>query len=120
MANLGVVFLTGLTTGGLSCMAVQGGLLASSLAHQAEKLTDEESAKALGVSAAAVRKYLAENPSKFDPRDYLKPAREAAKMVCRQRYLEFGCEGRAAGIKPVPLTEMARRYAGGELAQVVR
>lgn len=37
MANLGVVFLTGLTTGGLSCMAVQGGLLASSIAHQAEK-----------------------------------------------------------------------------------
>ena len=41
----------------------------------------------------AVRKYMAENPSKFDPRDYLKPAREAAKQICRQRYLEFGCEG---------------------------
>jgi fructose-bisphosphate aldolase class II len=27
----------------------------------------------------AVRKYMAENPSKFDPRDWLKPAREAAK-----------------------------------------
>ena len=43
----------------------------------------------------AVRKYLAENPEKFDPRDYLKPAREAAKQICRQRYLEFGCEGQA-------------------------
>lgn len=30
------VFVTGLTTGGLSCLAVQGGLLASSLAHQIE------------------------------------------------------------------------------------
>ena len=27
----------------------------------------------------AIRRYLFENPSKFDPRDYLKPAREAAK-----------------------------------------
>lgn len=37
MANLVVVFLTGLTTGGLSCLAVQGGLLASSVAQQAEQ-----------------------------------------------------------------------------------
>jgi fructose-bisphosphate aldolase class II len=68
---------------------------------------------------AAVRQYLAENPSKFDPRDFLKPAREAARLICRQRYLEFGCEGQAAKIKPVPLPEVARRYASGELAQVV-
>jgi sulfite exporter TauE/SafE len=32
-----VAFITGLTTGGLSCLAVQGGLLASSLGHQLEK-----------------------------------------------------------------------------------
>jgi fructose-bisphosphate aldolase class II len=30
----------------------------------------------------AIRRYFAENPSKFDPRDYLKPAREAAKKIC--------------------------------------
>jgi sulfite exporter TauE/SafE len=35
--NLMVAFITGLTTGGLSCLAVQGGLLASSLAHQIEQ-----------------------------------------------------------------------------------
>ena len=34
--QLGVAFITGLTTGGLSCLAVQGGLLASSLARQIE------------------------------------------------------------------------------------
>lgn len=34
--NLGIAFLTGLTAGGLGCLAVQGGLLASSLAHQVE------------------------------------------------------------------------------------
>jgi fructose-bisphosphate aldolase class II len=68
---------------------------------------------------AAVRKYLAENPGKFDPRDYLKPAREAAKAICRQRYIEFGCEGQAAKVKPQTLTEVAQRYARGELAPVI-
>lgn len=37
MGQLIVAFVTGLTTGGLSCLAVQGGLLASSLAHQIEQ-----------------------------------------------------------------------------------
>jgi len=36
LGQLTVAFITGLTTGGLSCLAVQGGLLASSLAHQIE------------------------------------------------------------------------------------
>jgi fructose-bisphosphate aldolase, class II len=69
---------------------------------------------------AAIRKYMVENPGKFDPRDYLKPAREAAKSICRQRYVEFGCEGQAAKIKPVPLSEVAQRYAKGQLAQLVQ
>jgi len=37
MSQLIVAFVTGITTGGLSCLAVQGGLLASSLAHQIEQ-----------------------------------------------------------------------------------
>jgi sulfite exporter TauE/SafE len=36
MNPLILAFITGLTTGGLSCLAVQGGLLASSLANQVE------------------------------------------------------------------------------------
>ncbi|MEP7059038.1 MAG: class II fructose-bisphosphate aldolase, partial [Caldimonas sp.] len=67
----------------------------------------------------AIRKYLGENPDKFDPRDYLKPAREAAKLICRQRYMQFGCEGQAAKIKAQTLTQVAQRYSGGELAQQV-
>src|SRR5574338_1475162 len=35
-SQLLVAFVTGLTTGGLSCLAVQGGLLAGTLAHQIE------------------------------------------------------------------------------------
>ena len=68
---------------------------------------------------AAIRQYMAENPGKFDPRDYLKPAREAARKICRERYLQFGCEGQAAKIAAQPLTQIARRYAQGELAQTV-
>jgi fructose-bisphosphate aldolase class II len=67
----------------------------------------------------AVRKYMTENPEKFDMRDWMKPAREAAYRICKQRYLEFGCEGQAAKIKPLPLEQVAQRYAKGELAQTV-
>jgi fructose-bisphosphate aldolase class II len=67
----------------------------------------------------AVRKFLAENPDKFDAREWLKPAREAAKQICKQRYLEFGCEGQGARIKGESLQVVATRYARGQLAQVV-
>ena len=68
----------------------------------------------------AVRRYLAEHPDKFDPRDYLKPAREAAKKICLARYRAFGCEGQAGKIKAVTLEKMAERYKSGELNQIVR
>ena len=67
----------------------------------------------------AIRKFFHDHPSKFDPREYLKPAREAAKAICRQRYLEFGCEGQAPKIKPLSLEQVASRYASGALAQTV-
>ncbi len=67
----------------------------------------------------AVRKFLHENPDKFDAREWLKPAREAAKAICRQRYVEFGCEGQAGKIKGDSLQVVAARYARGELAQRV-
>src|SRR5438093_1317467 len=39
---------------------------------------------------AAIRKVFATTPEKFDPRDYLKPAREAMKNVCVARMRSFG------------------------------
>jgi fructose-bisphosphate aldolase class II len=69
---------------------------------------------------AAVRKFMVQNPDKFDPREWLKPAREAAKQLCKQRYLEFGCEGQAGTIKGHSLSVVAAQYARGELAQVVQ
>ena len=68
---------------------------------------------------AAIRKFLHENPSHFDPRDYLKPARAAAKAICKQRYMQFGCEGQASGIQPLPLTAIAHKYTTGALSQHV-
>jgi fructose-bisphosphate aldolase class II len=69
---------------------------------------------------AAIRQYLFQNPGKFDPRDYLKPAREAAKNLCKARYLAFGCEGQASKIKAMPLEKMADQYKNGQLAQLVK
>jgi len=68
---------------------------------------------------AAIRRFMAENPGKFDPREYLKPAREAAREICIQRYEQFGTAGNASKIKAVPLTDIARQYAEGKLSQVV-
>jgi fructose-bisphosphate aldolase class II len=69
---------------------------------------------------AACRKFLWENPDKFDAREWLKPAREAAKQICKQRYVEFGCEGQGAKIKGDSLSVVAAKYSRGELAQVVQ
>ena len=68
----------------------------------------------------AIRKFMFENPSKFDPREFNKPAREAAKLVCKARYEAFGCTGMASKIKPVSLDKIAARYKAGELTQIVR
>ena len=68
---------------------------------------------------AACRKFLAENPDKFDARDWLKPAREAAKQLVKARYIEFGCEGQGAKVRGDTLSVVAARYSKGELAQVV-
>ena len=70
-------------------------------------------------STGAIRRFLAENPSEFDPRKYLAKTINAMKEVCVARYLAFGCEGQAAKIKPVSLEKMADRYAKGELNQII-
>ncbi len=52
---------------------------------------------------AAIRKVLAETPDKFDPRDYLKPAREAMKKVCVARMVSFGQAGNASKMRAAGL-----------------
>ena len=59
----------------------------------------------------AIRKVFSDTPEKFDPRDYLKPAREAMKKVVSLRMTQFGQAGHAGDYTPIPLAEMAKRYA---------
>lgn len=58
----------------------------------------------------AIRKALAEKPTEFDPRSYLKPAIAAMRTVCEARYIDFGAAGQAEKIKPIPLEKMAAKY----------
>ncbi|SFN60248.1 fructose-bisphosphate aldolase [Formivibrio citricus] len=58
----------------------------------------------------AIRKTMAEKPSEFDPRTYLKPAIAAMRAVCEARYLAFGAAGQADKIKAIPLEKMAAMY----------
>jgi len=58
----------------------------------------------------AIRKVFAESPGKFDPRDYLKPAREAMAEVVKARMIAFGQAGMADKVPHVTLEEMAKRY----------
>jgi len=69
---------------------------------------------------AATRKFLFENPSKFDPRDFLKPAREAAKQICRARFEAFGSAGQASKIKAIALDKIAAAYKSGQFSQQVK
>jgi len=59
----------------------------------------------------AIRKVLSQSPEKFDPRDYLKPAREAMKEVCVARMVAFGQAGQASKIKSVSIDKFASFYA---------
>jgi fructose-bisphosphate aldolase class II len=65
---------------------------------------------------AAIRKVFAENPAEFDPRKYLTPAMAAMTKLCKERFEAFGTAGNADKIKPVSLSEMAKRYKSGSLA----
>ena len=47
----------------------------------------------------AIRKVFAQTPEKFDPRDYLKPARAAMKEVCMARMTSFGQAGNGAKVR---------------------
>jgi len=58
----------------------------------------------------AIRKVFAEKPEEFDPRSYMKPAREAMKKVVAERMTQFGQAGHAGDYAPMTLVEMAAKY----------
>lgn len=71
-------------------------------------------------STGAVRRYLAQHPSEFDPRKYLQASLIAMKDICKARYEAFGTAGQAAKIKAIDLEAMHLRYEAGELDPQVK
>ena len=59
---------------------------------------------------AEVRLYLNNNRSHFDPRQYLSAAKDAAKKLCIDRFIKFGCAGMASKIIPISLNDMVKFY----------
>lgn len=61
-------------------------------------------------STGAIRRFLAENPSEFDPRKYLKASIDAMSDICVARYEAFGTAGHADKIRPISLEKMVEFY----------
>ncbi len=71
-------------------------------------------------STGATRRFLAENPSEFDPRKFLAATTKAMKDICIDRYEAFGTAGNASKMKALSLDAMFERYASGELKAQVK
>jgi len=61
-------------------------------------------------STGSVRKHLADNPSNFDPRKFLKESTAAMKGICKARFESFGSAGNADKIKVASLEKMIGYY----------
>jgi fructose-bisphosphate aldolase class II len=62
-------------------------------------------------STGAARKFLAENPSEFDPRKFLIPTMLAMKAIVKERMEAFGCAGQITNFGRIyNLEEMSERY----------
>jgi fructose-bisphosphate aldolase class II len=70
-------------------------------------------------STGAIRRFLAQNPSEFDPRKYFAVATQAMKEICLARYEAFGSAGQAGKISTLSLDTMFTKYSEGELDQRV-
>jgi len=66
-------------------------------------------------STGAIRRFLANNPSEFDPRKYLSETIKAMKDICIARYEAFGTAGNASKIKALSLSEVQIAYDSGRL-----
>ena len=71
-------------------------------------------------STGAVRKFLAENKSEFDPRKFLAPTITAMKGIVKDRLQSFGTAGQVSTIgKIYSLEQMATRYQKGQYKSTV-
>jgi len=70
-------------------------------------------------STGATRRFLAENPSEFDPRKFLAATTTAMRDICLERYEAFGTAGNASKMSALSLDAMSQRYQSGELDQKI-
>ena len=61
-------------------------------------------------STAAIRKVFYESPEKFDPREYLGPARDAMAALVKERFIAFGSASHAFDYAPATLEDMKKFY----------
>lgn len=66
-------------------------------------------------ATAAMRRVATTARAEFDPRKFLKPAMDAMRQVCVDRFEAFGTAGNASRIKPIAMSDMACRYQSGAL-----
>ncbi|MCW7551231.1 fructose-bisphosphate aldolase class II [Endozoicomonas gorgoniicola] len=66
-------------------------------------------------STGAIRRFMQENKSEFDPRKYLTVATRAMKDICLQRYQAFETAGNASKIRALSLEAMFDLYNKGNL-----
>ncbi len=66
-------------------------------------------------ATGSIRRFMAENPSEFDPRKYLGVSLVAMKDICIARYEAMGTAGMASKIRPASLSVIQQRYDTGEL-----
>ena len=71
-------------------------------------------------STGATRRFLAQNPSEFDPRKFLAETTKAMTEICVARYEAFGTAGNAGKIKPISLDNMFEKYNRGELNALIK
>ncbi|WP_057832206.1 class II fructose-bisphosphate aldolase [Colwellia sp. TT2012] len=71
-------------------------------------------------STGAIRRFLAQNPSEFDPRKFLQVSTNAMYDICKARYEAFNTAGHASKIKPISLDGMFDRYQSGELKAIIK
>jgi len=71
-------------------------------------------------STGATRRFLAHNPSEFDPRKFLAETTKAMSEICIARYEAFGTAGNASKIKPISLDTMYDLYQSGKLNALIK
>ena len=70
-------------------------------------------------STGAIRRFLQQNPSEFDPRKYLTKTMEAMRDIVIDRYEAFGTACQADKIAVISLEDMHLRYLDGSLDPTV-